>query len=297
MPNTPAHDQDALAQGATIDVNSNLDERVVVRAAEMPWDPSPWIPGIGRKFLDRYGNGQFVPSTSVVSFARGVRDPYHAHPHGEEYYVMSGVFTDHTGDYLPGFYVRHPMRWCHAPYVDPRNDDAVVFVKVSQISEEGEPIVVIDTCDMEQPGWRTMKCRKGAIQHLQLYHSKATGERVWIELWEPGTAAAIQQPAGGEEIFVIEGSLYEDGQAHPTQTWIRNPASLEGKAWAYHAPQGCKLLRKSGHLPVVAKLYERAKDGGLFRSSALQYSQEDRIHGDLHGVDAKRREKLGANKK
>jgi len=111
MPDKLAHDQDSLAPGPTIDVNSNLDERVTIDVAAMPWDPSPWIPGIGRKFLDRYGNGQFVPSTSVVSFGTGVRDPYHTHPHGEEYYVLSGVFTDHTGDYLPGFYVRHPIRW------------------------------------------------------------------------------------------------------------------------------------------------------------------------------------------
>lgn len=287
----PAHDQDALAQGATIDVNSDLEQRAVVHAAAMPWSPSPWIPGIDRKFLDRYGNGQFVPSTSIVSFGPGVRDPYHAHPHGEEFYVMSGVFTDHTGDYLPGFYVRHPIRWCHGPYVDPRNDAAVVWVKVSQVSEEGEPIVVIDTRDHGQEGWIERAPPKGRLRELPLYRSEATGERVWYELWAAGTTLVEEQPAGGEELFVVEGTLVEDGVAHPAETWMRNPIGAAGTKRERTAPHGCKLLRKSGHLPTVAKLYERAKDGGLFRSTALQYRQEERIHGDLHGVDVRRRER------
>ncbi|MCY1078176.1 cupin domain-containing protein [Archangium lansingense] len=286
-----AHDQDALVEGPTINVNSELGRRAVVQTAAVPWSPSPWIPGINRKFLDRYGNGQFVPSTSVVSFASGVRDPYHAHPHGEEFYVLSGVFTDHTGDYLPGFYVRHPMRWCHAPYVDPQNDDAVLWVKVSQVAEEGEPIIVEDTCDLDLSEWEDAPSTSGRIRRRPLHTSQRTGERVWIELWEPGTENLVTQPAGGEEVFVISGSLLENGVAHPALTWIRNPPDGEGKCWARSAPEGCKLLMKSGHLPMVSKLYEQAKDGSLFSSSVLQYREGERIHGSAHGVDVRRRKR------
>ncbi len=286
-----AHDQDALAAGPTIDVNSDLSQRVVLQTASLEWSPSPWIPGIYRKFLDRYGNGQFVPSTSVVSFAAGVRDPYHAHPHGEEFYVIDGVFTDHTGDYLPGFYVRHPIRWCHAPYVDMRNAAAVVWVKVSQIAEEGEPIVVKDTCDLELPDWRERPCLEGNIRVLPLYGSPRTGEWVWIETWEPGTRNVVTQPPAGEEVFVISGSLVENGVVHPALTWIRNPVQSTGVPWDRRAPAGCKLLLKSGHLPMVSWLYARAKDGARFSSSVRQYKQEERIHGDPHGVDVARRER------
>ena len=293
MTNELAHDQDAPAAGPTIDVNSDLGQRVVVRSAELPWSPSPWIPGINRKFLDRYGNGQFVPSTSIVSFGTGVRDPYHAHPHGEEFYVLDGVFTDHTGDYLPGFYVRHPIRWCHAPYVDMRNSAAVVWVKVSQIVEEGEPVIVKDTCDLELPDWRDGACLAGKIRVLPLYESARTGERVWIEVWEPGTRMVLPQVPGGEEVLVISGTLVENGAVHPTLTWIRNPIHREGTQllWQRSSPEGCKLLRKSGHLSMVAQLYAQAKDGARFSSSPLQYQQHERIHGDVHGVDAARRER------
>ena len=293
MTNEHAKDQDSLAAGPVIDVNSDLTRRVVIQSATLPWSPSPWIPGINRKFLDRYGNGQFVPSTSIVSFATGVRDPYHAHPHGEEFYILEGVFTDHTGDYLPGFYVRHPIRWCHAPYVDMRNPDAVVWVKVSQIMEEGEPVIVKDTCDLELPEWRDGSSLSGRIRVLPLHASARTGERVWIELWEPGTRAVVPQPLGGEEVFVISGTLVENGVTHPPLTWIRNPAQGRGTQflWQRASPQGCKLLMKSGHLPMVSALYARAMDGARFSSSVRQYRQEERIHGDPHGLDDARRER------
>lgn len=286
-----ASDQDALVPGTAIDVNSDLTRRVIVHTASLPWSPSPWIPGINRKFLDRYGNGQFVPSTSVVSFARGVRDPYHAHPHGEEFFVLRGVFTDHTGDYLPGFYVRHPKRWCHAPYVDPRNDDAVVWVKVSQVIEDDEPIIVKDTCDLELPEWCDGAAASGRIRCLPLYESFRTGERVWIELWDPGTTKIVHQPAGGEEIFVVSGTFVESGLVHPAQTWIRNPINSACTPWTRSSPRGCKLLMKAGHLPLVTDLYKRAIDGAHFSSSVLQYAEHERIHGSPHGLDTRRRER------
>jgi anti-sigma factor ChrR (cupin superfamily) len=294
MANEPAHDQDALAVGPTIDVNSDLSRRVVVQSAAMPWSPSPWIPGIDRKFLDRYGNGQFVPSTSIVSFGTGVRDPYHAHPHGEEFYVIDGVLSDHTGDYLPGFYVRHPIRWCHAPYVDMRNSAAVVWVKVSQIIDESEPIIVKDTCDPDLPDWRDGESAEGRVRVLPLHQNERTGERVWIETYAPGTRTITAQPPGGEEVFIISGTLMENRVVqYPTHTWIRNPVSAVGQQRERVAPRGCKLLLKSGHLPMVSQIYARAKNGAFFSSSALQYRQDERIHGDIHGVDTARREREG----
>jgi anti-sigma factor ChrR (cupin superfamily) len=285
-----AHDQDSLAAGPTIDVHSDLTRRVVVQSEAVPWSPSPWIPGINRKFLDRYGNGQFVPSTSIVSFGTGVRDPYHAHPHGEEFYVLDGVLSDHTGDYLPGFYVRHPIRWCHAPYVDMRNSAAVVWVKVSQILDENEPIIVKDTCDLDLPEWLDGECAEGRVRILPLHQNARSGERVWIETFEPGTRTITAQPPGGEEVFVIAGTLTENRLAHyATHTWIRNPISTVGAQRERVAPRGCKLLVKSGHLPIVTELYARAKSGAFFSSNPRQYRQDQRIHGDVHGIDEARR--------
>jgi len=114
---------------------------------------------------------------------------------------------------------------------------------------------------------------------------------VWIEAWEPQTRNVVSQPPGGEELFVISGTLVENGIVHPAQTWIRNPAHGTGTHWERSTPEGCKLLVKCGHLPMVASLYARAKDGALFSSNVRQYRQDQRIHGDPHGVDIARRER------
>jgi hypothetical protein len=45
--------------------------------------------------------------------------------------------------------------------VDPRNEDAVVWVKVSQVAQEGEPIIVKDTCDLGLPEWEDAVCTSG----------------------------------------------------------------------------------------------------------------------------------------
>jgi hypothetical protein len=124
------------------------------------------------------------------------------------------------------------------------------------VAQEGEPIIVKDTCDLGLPEWEDAVCTSGRIRRLPLYASTHTGERVWLELWEPGTENVVSQPAGGEEVFVISGLLVENSVVHPALTWIRNPLEGEGTRWTRSAPEGCKLLMKSGHLPMVSKLGE-----------------------------------------
>lgn len=181
------------------------------------------------------------------------------------------------------------MRWCHAPHVDPRSTDAVLWTKRSQISEQEEPVIVKDTCDPSLPEWADAACAIGRVRVLPLHRSRNTGERVWIETWGPGTESVVIQPHGGEEIFVISGTLIDDGVCYGERSWIRNPIGSTGKRWTRWAPAGCKLLIKSGHLPMVSELYRRARQGEQFSSSVAQYSQAERIHGDPHGRDHARR--------
>jgi hypothetical protein len=56
-----------------------------------------------------------------------------------------------------------------------------------------------------------------AVRTAQLYGNAATGERVYLDAWAQGAAGvAPSQEAleGGEELFVLEGSLqYAGGRA------------------------------------------------------------------------------------
>ena len=63
----------------------------------MPWIPSPQA-GVERRLLDRIG-GEVARATSLVRYAPASAFPAHEHALGEEFFVLSGVFSDEHGDY------------------------------------------------------------------------------------------------------------------------------------------------------------------------------------------------------
>lgn len=87
-------------------LNMDFSQRVVVNTAEQQWQPSP-AKGIERKLLERE-EAECGRATSVVRYAPGSRFATHQHPFGEEILVLEGTFSDETGDYPAGTYLRNP---------------------------------------------------------------------------------------------------------------------------------------------------------------------------------------------
>src|SRR4029079_9756769 len=98
-------------------VNADFTRRVVIATGAMPWIPSPQA-GIERRLLDRIG-GEVARATSLVRYEPTSAFPAHEHALGEEFFVLSGVFSDEHGDYGEGTYVRNPPRSRHAPRTVP----------------------------------------------------------------------------------------------------------------------------------------------------------------------------------
>ena len=62
----------------------------------------------------------------------------HTHPYGEEFFVLEGTFSDHTGDFSKGWYVRNPIKSAHAPF---SKEGTKIFVKLGQMPlDESEPL-------------------------------------------------------------------------------------------------------------------------------------------------------------
>ena len=123
-------------------VNADYTRRAVEKPAEAVWRPSP-APGVERRMLDRVGD-EIAVATSVVRYMPGSRFPVHVHERGEEYLVLEGVFSDSTGDYGRGSYVRNPPGTSHAPWTDP---GATILVKLRQFEPDDLAHVVLDTTD------------------------------------------------------------------------------------------------------------------------------------------------------
>jgi anti-sigma factor ChrR (cupin superfamily) len=215
-------------------IHDDFSRRVALGPEEPGWTPSP-LPGVERRMLDRVG-GEVARATSVVRYAPGSRFDPHEHGLGEEFLVLEGVFSDEHGDYPAGTYVRNPPGSRHAPRSRP---GCVLFVKLRQFDPSDTARVVVDT---EAAAWKSG--RGPGLTELPLHAHGA--EEVRLVRFAPGAAAPRHEHPGGEEIYVLRGSLRDEHGVYQAGSWVRSPA---GSAHQPASDEGCLLYVKSGHLP------------------------------------------------
>jgi anti-sigma factor ChrR (cupin superfamily) len=217
-------------------VNPEFSRRAVVTAADHRWVASPQ-PGVERVMLDRLG-GERARATSLVRYAPGSVFPAHGHPGGEEILVLAGTFSDDSGHYGPGWYLRNPPGSAHQPS---SADGALIFVKLWQMPADEVDPVRIDTRD--PAAWH----RDGSRERCPLYTSER--EQVSLQrlaLGEP----LIPDTGGGAEMLVLDGRLAEGQAEFERGSWIRLPP---GASCAFHAGAGgVTLYLKTGHLAGLA---------------------------------------------
>src|SRR5258708_22503350 len=127
-------------QEATMELNADFSQRVIVHAARLSWVPSP-IPGVDRRMLDRIGD-EVARATSIVRYAPGSQFSPHTHGGGEEFLVLDGVFQDEHGDFPAGTYVRNPPTSRHTPRSAP---GCTLFAKLWQFDLSHRTQVGINT--------------------------------------------------------------------------------------------------------------------------------------------------------
>jgi anti-sigma factor ChrR (cupin superfamily) len=228
---SPAPDTDAMK------LHADLTQRAVVFAEDQPWRDSP-LPGVQRRMLERDGE-EVARATTIVRFAPDSHFSAHTHGGGEEFLVLDGVFSDEDGDFGPGSYVRNPPGSRHTPRSQP---GCTIFVKLCQMDPDDRAKVRIDTT---RAAWQPGPVE--GVSTMPLYQRAA--ERVALVRLAPGTRLGRHGHPGGEEIFVLEGTLADEAGRYPKGSWLRNPAGSE------HAPysdDGCLLYIKTGHLGASA---------------------------------------------
>lgn len=215
-------------------LHADLAEPVITCADTLPWTPSPQ-PEIERRFLDRRG-GEVARATSIVRYAAHSRFKEHRHELGEEFLVLSGVFSDHSGDFCAGTYVRNPPGSGHAPFTD---EGCTIFVKLRQMPlSESRQVVRTPTEQSAQATDIT------GLSRITLFDCPAQ-ETVHIEMMEPGTRWEQRSADGGEEILVLEGDLMYGDTACLPLCWLRMPAD---SVRSMSTRGGCRYWVKRGHL-------------------------------------------------
>lgn len=214
-------------------LHMNFHQRVVVDTASMPWQASP-MPGVWRKRLAR-AEAESGHATSLVHYDAGSCFSAHEHPGGEEIFVLDGVFSDETGDYGLGSYLRNPPGTRHAPF---SRDGCTLFVKLHQFAEADTATVRINT---QQTPWLP---GQGGLQVMPL-HSFA-GEHTALVRCPAGEVFKPHRHWGGEEILVLQGTFCDEHGRYPTHCWLRSPHLSQ------HHPfvdEETIILVKTGHLP------------------------------------------------
>ncbi|WP_230969763.1 cupin domain-containing protein [Nitrogeniibacter aestuarii] len=214
-------------------LNDDMTGRVIVDTVSTPWVESP-TPGVRRRMLARHGGEQGL-ATSIVRYDPGARFPEHAHPEGEEIYVLSGCFEDEHGRYPAGTYLRNPHGSTHTPFSQTGCD---LFVKLRQLPAHATRSVVAP------PG--PADWRPGLVPGLSVFSLDAQGPgHTALVRWSPDTRFQRHWHHGGEEILVLDGTFEDEHGRYPTGTWIRSPHMSTHEPFSR---EGCLILVKVGHL-------------------------------------------------
>lgn len=216
-------------------INADFSKKVIVRPKDYTWVDSP-MPGVERMMLDRIGE-EVARATSIVRYAPNSKFPAHQHGGGEEIFVLEGVFSDEHGDYPAGSYLRNPIGTSHTPHVG--SSGATIFVKLHQFNHKDSQQLAINT---QQTEWRP-----GLVEGLRVMSlHEFEGEHVALVHWQPNTQFSAHKHWGGEEIFVLEGTFYDEHGSYPKGSWIRSPHLSQ------HTPftkqDGALIYVKVGHL-------------------------------------------------
>src|SRR5437867_2969507 len=213
----------------TPDVNTDISVVVAIDAAACQWEASP-SRTVWRKSFYREG-GETGPVTSLVRYDAHSSFAPHAHPEGEEIFVLEGVFSDEHGDYPAGSFLLNPPGFAHSPR---SASGCKLFVHLRQYGGPGRKHVELDTRSMV---W-TPTDRAGVSQR-KLYGEDEFPESIRLEQWAPGTEVTLGSGATVIEIFVLSGALTSPFGIHRSESWIRAPARSAGLDFS--APDGCTL--------------------------------------------------------
>ena len=226
----------AVATETGMRLNADFDERVVIRPEDYDWVSSP-APGVTRMLLDRIGD-EVARATSLVRYDANSEFPSHAHSGGEEFFVLEGEFADEDGRYGVGSYVRNPIGTSHRPSIGEQG--ALIFVKLHQFSRADTEQKVIDT---QQSEWLPGLVDGLTVMPLHNFEN----ESVALVKWAPDTQFNSHNHWGGEEIFVIEGTFYDEYGSYPSGSWLRSPHGSRHQP--YTKEDGALIFVKTGHLP------------------------------------------------
>lgn len=219
-------------------IHADLSQNAIVQTNDLTWQASP-MPGVNRRMIERDG-AEVARATSLVSYEAGSRFSEHLHDAGEEFLVMEGTFSDESGDFPKGSYVRNPVGSKHAPHSD---KGSTIFVKLRQMLPEDQAYVRVDPATAK---WQQINA---SIELLPLH--KFGSENVALIRSSAEAPLWNQTFPRGLEILVIEGEISDEAQSYSARSWLR---LAPNQSQNLKVSKNTRLFVKTGHLPTVTQI-------------------------------------------
>tara|TARA_Y100000768_G_C23963459_1_gene676648 strand:+ start:277 stop:948 length:672 start_codon:yes stop_codon:yes gene_type:complete len=216
-------------------LNQNFNQKVVIHAANSDSVNSP-CNGVKRTMLERNNFSEYAISTTLVQFEPNSSFDKHTHDFGEELFVLEGTFSDEHGNYPAGTYIRNPHGTSHSPYSD---EGCKLLVKLRQFNKMDTRKVIINT---NNENWLPGLVDGLSVMPLHNFEFESTA----LVKWKANTKFNFHQHYGGEEIFVLDGTFYDEDGNYPKYTWIRSPHMSKHKPFT--RDDGALIFVKTGHL-------------------------------------------------
>ena len=216
-------------------LNQNFNEKVVMHSSRLDTISSP-CSGVKRTLLERSEDSEYAISTTLVEFEAGSFFDEHIHDSGEELFVLEGTFSDESGDYAAGTYIRNPHNTKHKPF---SKEGCKLFVKLRQFNKMDNKKIIINTTN---EAWLPGLVDGLSVMPLHNFEHENTA----LVKWKPNTRFTPHQHFGGEEIFVIQGTFYDEYGSYPKYTWLRSPHLSQHTP--YTLDDGALIFVKTGHL-------------------------------------------------
>ncbi|KZN12312.1 cupin domain-containing protein [Marinomonas sp. TW1] len=209
-------------------LNMDFAQTVVIDTNQEEWIGSP-MTGVFRKPLARE-EAERGHATSIVQYQpKSVFRP-HPHPLGEEILVLSGVFSDETGDFKAGSYFRNPPGTSHAPH---SGEGCLLLVKLHQFHPSDLNRVSLDAANI----WNQ---KDSSILPLYQYGE----ERVYLIRMLGENTLTTLALSKAVEVFVISGQANYGEHTLSAGVWFREP-SFSPKDWRVDGE--CFIWLKTGH--------------------------------------------------
>lgn len=225
-----------------VSLNGDFTRRVVMHTQDMPWQSSP-ASRVRRKRLHLVGGAESGQVTSVVEYLPGASFPEHPHPEGEEIFVLSGTFSDQTGDAHAGTHLLNPDGFRHAPYSEP---GCVIFVKLRQYASHDAVSRPHRRTSTRAHEWKKTDLR--GVESKTLFDEAPFPDVTKLERWAADAGPGPRRFDGGAELFVIEGSFEDAEGSYPPGSWLRLPA---GATLDARTGSGCVVYLKTGALATL----------------------------------------------